>query len=133
MRHVGRDIDEVAGTGFRDIFQVVAPAHARLALDHIDDAFQIAVVMRAGLGVGVDGHRAGPDLFGTRPRLADRRRPVHARRLGGVGVERIPRDDFYPILAPVDRRVIMIMLMMAAVVAVVFGQSRLVFLCPGHI
>lgn len=44
---------------FRDIFQALAPTHARLALDDIDDAFQIAMVMSAGLGVGAQATMLG--------------------------------------------------------------------------
>ncbi len=42
MRHEGRHVDEVAGTGFGDEFEILAPAHAGFAAHHIDDAFEIA-------------------------------------------------------------------------------------------
>src|SRR5690242_6636256 len=60
MRHVRRHEDEIAGAGFRSELQLLAPAHPRLALHHIDDAFKMAVMMRAGLGVGADRDRARP-------------------------------------------------------------------------
>src|SRR5713101_8405843 len=53
VRHVGRDIDKISGSSFRRILEPLAPAHAGPALDHEDDAFQVAVMMRAGLGIGV--------------------------------------------------------------------------------
>ena len=40
----------------------------------------IAVVMGAGLGVGMDDDRAGPELLRAAPRSRDRRRAAHARR-----------------------------------------------------
>src|SRR5262245_9985031 len=55
MRDPWRDEDEVARASLRDIFQSFAPAHPGLAPDDIDHALQRAVVMGAGLGVGMDG------------------------------------------------------------------------------
>ena len=60
VRHVGRHEDEIAGAGLGGELQLLAPAHPRLALHDIDDAFEMAVMMRAGLGVGPDGHGARP-------------------------------------------------------------------------
>jgi hypothetical protein len=56
-------------------------------LHHVDHAFQRAVVVGAGLGVGVDVHRAGPQLLRAHAREVDGGLAVHARRLRGVGVE----------------------------------------------
>ena len=55
----------------------------------------------AGLGVGVDGDRAGPQLLGADTGEIDGRGAVHARRLGSVGVERACRDDADAIVFPV--------------------------------
>jgi hypothetical protein len=63
VRHIGRHVDEIAGAGLGDEFQMLAPPHPRPALDDEDDALEVAVVMRPGLGIGVDGDGAGP----TRP------------------------------------------------------------------
>ncbi len=103
MRHIGRHEDEVARPGLGDIFQMIAPAHARLALDHVDDAFQCAMVMGAGLGIGLDLHRARPDLLGADAGEVDRGGAVHARRLRGIGIELVAGDDLHPVRLPVDR------------------------------
>ena len=87
VRHEGRHVDEIAGPGFGDELERVAPAHARLAAHHVDHALDRAVMMRAGLGLGVDHDRAGPQLLRAAPRMGDGRRAVHALRLRGVGVE----------------------------------------------
>jgi hypothetical protein len=60
MRHIGRYENKIAGAGFRGELQVLAPAHPRLALDDKDDAFEMTMMMRAGLGVGLDRHGARP-------------------------------------------------------------------------
>jgi hypothetical protein len=40
-----------------------SPHRMRLALEHVYDALQVAVVVGARLGVGVDCHRARPKLL----------------------------------------------------------------------
>src|SRR5476651_2626691 len=44
VRHIGRDVDEVAGPRLGDEFEPLAPAHPRLALHDIDDALEMAVM-----------------------------------------------------------------------------------------
>src|SRR5437879_473663 len=102
MRHIGRDENEVAGIGLGDIFEMLAPAHPRPPLDHVNDAFERAVVVRAGLGVGVDMDRAGPDLLRPDPGEIDRRGAVHAGGLRRVGVELIAGDHLDAVGLPVD-------------------------------
>ena len=101
VRHVGRHVDEVARPRLGDELQLVAPAHAGLALEHIDDAFEVPVVVRAGLGVGVDRHRARPDFFRADAGEVDRRLAVHARSLRGVGIERARGDHPHAVVLPV--------------------------------
>ncbi len=59
------------------------------------------MMVGAGLGVGVDLDRAGPDLLRADPGEIDRRGAVHARRLGGVAIELIARDDLDPVDLPI--------------------------------
>ena len=53
------------------------------------------MMVRAGLGVGMDRHRAGPDLLRADPGKVDRG-AVHAGGLRGVGVEPVARDHLTP-------------------------------------
>ena len=103
VRHVGRDEDEIARLGLGDEFQFIAPAHAGLAAHDIDHAFQRPVVMRAGLGVGVDVDRPGPDFLSADAGFVDRGGAVHAGGLRGVGVELIGLDHPHAVRAPIDR------------------------------
>src|SRR6185503_17358080 len=64
VRNVWRHVDEVAGAGFRDELELIAPAHPRLSADDVDHAFHRAVMVRAGFRLRMDHHGAGPQLFG---------------------------------------------------------------------
>jgi len=69
VRDIGRDVNEIARTGFGDEFERVAPAHAGVAADDVKDALDRAVVVvGAGLGLGMDDYGAGPQFFRSRAR-----------------------------------------------------------------
>ena len=57
-------------------------------------------MMRASLGIGVDGHRPGPDLLRADAGMIDRGATVHAWGLRRVGVERSRRDHPHPVMFP---------------------------------
>ena len=61
VRNKGRHVDESPGSASR-LIEVVAPAHARTAADHVNDAFETAMMMRAGHGIRVDRDRARPSF-----------------------------------------------------------------------
>src|SRR4030088_428070 len=85
---------------------MLAPAHPRLALHHIDDALEVAVMMRAGLGVGLDGHGAGPQFLRADPRKMDRGLAIHPWRRGYVGIELVAGNDADAIMLPARRGVV---------------------------
>src|SRR2546428_13734535 len=93
MRDEGRDVDEVAGAGFGHEFELVAPAHAGLAANDVDHALDWAMMMSAGLSLGVDDDGAGPEFLGAGARVGDGGGAVHARGLRGVDVELVGVDD----------------------------------------
>src|SRR6185312_11197629 len=113
MRHVRRHIDEIAGAGLGDEFQILAPAHARLAAQNVDHAFQCAVMMRSGFGVGLNGDGSGPDLLRANARIVDRRLAVHAGRLRGVGIERVAGNDAHAVMFPFRRMVVIVRMVVA--------------------
>src|SRR5262249_8304377 len=78
-----------------------APPHAGPAGDNVDHAFQGTVVVRAGLGTGLDDRRTGPDLLSPGRCAADRGFAVHAGRLRRVGGELRMMRDPYPRLPPI--------------------------------
>ncbi len=106
MRHKWRHMDEITGPGFGHEFQIVSPAHARLAAHHVDDALDRAMMMGTGLGLCMDHHRPGPQFFGAAARMGDGGRPIHAGRLRGIGVELRRFDDADAVELPpgVDHR-----------------------------
>src|SRR5262249_5590156 len=99
-----RHIDEIARTGFGGEFQPLAPTHARLAAHHVDDALELAVVMCPGLGVGANVDGACPNLLGADAGIVDRSLAIHARRLRGVGIKRMPRNAAHAVVLPFGRR-----------------------------
>ena len=101
MRHKRRYENKIARPGLSHKFQMYAPAHPGFAGHHVNDALQVTVMVRASLGVGVNDHRARPQLLRTRPHLRDRRRPIHARGLGRVRIQLTSAHYPNAILAPV--------------------------------
>jgi hypothetical protein len=93
MGEIGRDVDEVAGAGFVDEFEVIAPAETGAAADDVDYGFEFAVMVGAGFGVGMDDHRAGPEFLRAYAGVADGFGAGHAGGLRGVGVEVVGADD----------------------------------------
>src|SRR4029078_5644400 len=120
MRHVGRHEDEITGTGFRGELQMLAPAHPRLALHDIDDAFEMAVMMRAGLGVAPDRHGARRQFLRAAASEIDGGLAVHARGRRHVGIELIAGNDadavMLPALVIVAEGMIAVSMIMAVVV-----------------
>src|SRR5688572_1579691 len=98
--HERRDIDEVARIGFGGELEPLAPAHPRLAAQHVDDALELAMMVRSRLGVGVDGHRTCPDLLRADARIVDRRLAIHARSLRCVRIESVARDHPHAVMFP---------------------------------
>ena len=62
VRDVGRGVDEIAGAGFVDEFEVLAPAEAGAAADDVENGFEFAVMVRAGARVGMNDDGAGPSF-----------------------------------------------------------------------
>ena len=87
VRNVRRDIDEVGGSGFSGELEMIAPTHASAAFDDVDDALELAVMMRPGFGVGMDGDRARPEFRGPSSRVSDGSSAIHSRRLRRVRIE----------------------------------------------
>src|SRR3569832_788029 len=100
VRHEWRRIDEIARIGRGDVFEALAPAHAGVAGHDIDHAFELAVMVDAGLGVGGDRHGAGPDLLRADARLVDCGLAEHAGRLRGVRIELVAFDDAHAVVLP---------------------------------
>jgi hypothetical protein len=71
-----------------------------MALDHVDDTFEGAVVVGARFGIGMDGDGACPEFFGTYARKVDRGLSVHAGRGGHIAIELIAWHHPHTIVFP---------------------------------
>jgi hypothetical protein len=100
VRHERRHIDKIARSRLCRELKPFAPAHARLAAHYIDNAFQLAVMVRARLGVWLNAHRACPDFLRTDASKIDGGFAVHARRLGSVRIECITGDHTNAVMLP---------------------------------
>ncbi len=101
MRHVGRNVDEVARSGFVGEFEFLAPAHAGMSSHDIEYGFEFTVMMRTGLGVRLDDDRSRPQLRCAGAGVRDGRGSGHAGRLRCVRIEGSGSDDLDPVLVPV--------------------------------
>ena len=88
----------------------------------------------AGLRVGLDRDRSGPDLLRTDARGVDRGLPVHAGGLGGVGVELVARDHPHAIVLPAvgGRRIAMIVVMVVMMMVVLVRMVVVVHVASRH-
>lgn len=99
----GGDVNEVTRSGLGGEFEGVAPTHAGMTFDHVNHAFQRAVVVCAGFGIGVDVYRAGPEFLGANPGKVDGRLAVHPRCGRDVAVKPTAGHHANTIVFPVGR------------------------------
>src|SRR5262249_15763834 len=66
----------------------------------VDYTFERAVVMRAGLGIGMDADRPGPEPLCAGAGEINRGLALHARRLRRIRVERVAGDDAHAVMLP---------------------------------
>src|SRR5262249_45974916 len=100
MRHVRRHVDEVTWAGFGDKLKVVAPSQSCRTIDHIDDTFEVTMVVSARLCLGVDGHRTSPKLCGAGAFSSYGGTPVHTERLCRPIIELVATNDSYTVRSP---------------------------------
>lgn len=101
VRHVRRDVDEVAGSGVSGELEMIAPTYASAAFDDVDDAFKLAVMMRSGFGVGMDGDSARPQFTRAGSCVSDRSSAIHSGCLRRVRVELARVNDANSVMFPV--------------------------------
>jgi hypothetical protein len=87
VRDVRRNENEVAGSGFLHKFQALAPAESRAPFHYIKNRFEIAVMMRAGLGVRLHHYCSGPKFVRARAGVIDSCGARHAGSLRGIRIQ----------------------------------------------
>src|SRR5208283_1731566 len=87
MRNEWRHVNEIARTRLRYEFEPLAPSHPSSPAHDVYYGLERAMMVRAGLGFGVDYDSSCPELFRAGARVGDRGGPVHAGRLWRVWVE----------------------------------------------
>ena len=62
MGNVRRNVNKISGTCHRGELQMITPAHSGVPVYDKDNAFELAVMMRSGLGIWMDTNSSGPEL-----------------------------------------------------------------------
>src|SRR4051794_8095200 len=100
VRHVGRDENKIAGIGFRGELQMLAPTHPRLSLDDVDDAFEMTMMMRTGLGIRLYRHGAGPQFLRANAGEVDCSLSIHPGSRGHIRIKLIAWNHANAIVLP---------------------------------
>src|ERR1700733_466317 len=66
MRHIRRDVYKISRARFIDELQIISPAKTRATAHYIDHGFELTMMMRAGLGIGMHNHGSRPKFFRAR-------------------------------------------------------------------
>jgi hypothetical protein len=110
-RTIRRHVNEIPRPCFSSELQFLTPPHPGLALEDVDDGFEVTVVVGAGFGVGVNvnlsiffqlklvlksgksgSYSPSPQLLRPNPSKVDRCLPVHAWCLWRVAVQGVGGD-----------------------------------------
>jgi hypothetical protein len=101
--NIRRHEDEVAWACLGEELEPFSPTHTSPAAEDIDDAFEVAVMVGAGLGVRLYRNPTGPDILRTEPCGVDRRRTGHSRRLRSVRIEGVAGYYGDSVITPIGR------------------------------
>src|SRR5882724_1410978 len=103
MRNEWRHIDEVALCSLSHKLQPIAPPQPGYAIHYIDDAFEVAVMVSTGLGLGINGDGAGPKLgrAGALRRYCSA--PLHPECLCRAGIQLVATNDADTVRPPSTR------------------------------
>ncbi len=101
MGNVGRDVDEVTRACLIDEFQMISPAKAGAAADDVNHGFQFPMMMRTGLGIGLDHHRSRPELLRADPGPRDGFGAGHTGGLRRVRVQLAAANDTQAVVFPI--------------------------------
>jgi hypothetical protein len=104
---------------------MLAPAHAGFALHHINHAFEMTMMMSAGLGVRLNRDGSGPQFLRANAGEVDRRRTIHPLGRGNIGVEIVRGNDTDTVMFPAVRimAVIVGMIVRMGVIVTVAGHG----------
>ena len=102
MENEWRNKNKISRASLGDKLQFLAPAHARLAAGHINDAFQLPMMMGRRFGARMNVNRARPKFVRSSHRSIDCRRPRHAGCLRRIEVELSARNNFDSVISPIS-------------------------------
>src|SRR5881275_3005984 len=60
VRYIGRNVNKISSCGFVTEFQAIAPTHPHSSFQHVQDGFQLSMVVRSCLRIRLDDHGPSP-------------------------------------------------------------------------
>jgi hypothetical protein len=100
MRDVRGYIYEIACLGLGDELEPISPAQASDAVDDVNHTLKVTVMVRTGLGVGIDRDGACPEFRRARAPSRDGGATLHAQRLRRISIEFVGANDPYSVGSP---------------------------------
>ena len=103
VRYIRRNVNKISSCGFVTEFQAIAPTHPHSSFQHVQDGFQLSMVVRSCLRIRLDDHGPSPQCSRSSFRVSNCSSPRHARRLGRIPVHFVGMYDFDSVLLPVHK------------------------------
>src|SRR5258708_19621499 len=129
VRHIRRHVNEVPGAGLVHKFQMVSPSKSRAPSNDIEHRFQLSMVMRTCLGVGVHDDSSRPEFLRPDPRVRDGFGARHTWGLRGVRIQLAASNNSNALLFPVR---FLIRIWIGPTLLLYLQQSPLTSLLPTH-
>ena len=99
--NIGWHENKITGTCLIAEFQALTPSHSSSAANNIENSFQWAVMVRAGLGVRLYDHRASPELIRAGAGVCNRGSSCHPWSLRGVRIQLSGTHNFDAVVLPI--------------------------------
>ena len=101
VRHIRGNVNKISGSGFVPEFQSITPAHPHSSFHHVQDGFQLSMVVRPRLRIRLDDHGPSPQRGSSGFRMSNGGGPRHTRSLWCIHVQFVGMYDFDSVLPPV--------------------------------
>src|ERR1700733_7236215 len=102
VRNVRRHINKITGPRLLDKLPLISPAEPRPASHNINHGFQLPMMMRPGLGVGMYHDRSRPELLRADTSMRDSLGASHPWSLWSISIQFAAPNNAQPVILPVN-------------------------------